>query len=367
MHIAKKVRLITLVALLDLLLIGCLKIQAQTVTKTDYRRAERFLPQNIHKLVFRSNVQPHWASDSPVFWYRVHTKKGEQYFLVDAKNQTKKPFFNQKKLAKKLSNALNKHIKPYDLPLHQLDWNHDKNTFRFRNKGHVWKVNLKTLQVSRIRKNKQANNRLSSTSPNGKWTVTRQNYNLFLTNNETGKETQLTEDGTKHFIYGAMLPWAWMKQVGPISKKSSPLRLDISWSQNSNMFYAPKLDLRKAKKMYLLQNVPKKGLRSRVFSYYRALPGDDSVATIHPFVFNVQSERKTPIQIKPYAQLTQGRWIWSGSNLYSIQRNRGYKSIALLKANTKTGKVDTLFHRSSKTYIDPLNFQFKFLPKTHEL
>jgi dipeptidyl aminopeptidase/acylaminoacyl peptidase len=119
--------------------------------------------------------------------------------------------------------------------------------------------------------------------------------------------------------------------------------------------------------MYLLQNVRKNSFRSEVWSYYRALPGQDSVAKIQPYVFHIKGNQKTAIHIPAYDQITQSRWVWSGTNLYGILRNRGYSSVALVRANTQSGKVDTLFYQTSDTYIDPLNNDYKFLPKTHEL
>ena len=191
-----------------------------------------------------------------------------------------------------------------------------------------------------------------------------------MINNETGKKTQLTNDGKKHFFFGARLPWTWKREVGPESKKREPLPLRISWSKDSRKFYAGKLDLRTAKKMYLLQNAPDGGFRSKVYSYYRALPGDVNVAKIKPFVFDVESKEQTPVDVQPYNQVSNGSWMWYGddsSKLYGIMRERGYGSVTLLETDAATGKVDTVFHRTSDTYIDPLNSGFEFLPKTDEL
>jgi len=293
-----------------LISVGQLKAQLQSVTKKDYQRAEKFLYRNVGNLVFRMNVNPHWAEDAAVFWYRVHTRKGEEYFMVNAQDRTKKPFFDQNKLAENLSKVLGKKIDPYDLPLKHLDWNRNEHSFQFQDEDVTWKVDLKTLKISKVQsKSHDSSDLLSSTSPNGKWTVERNDYDLFLIDNDTGKRTQLTKDGKKLFFYGARLPWAWEREVGPVSKERKPLPLRISWSKDSEKFYAGKLDLRTAKKMYLLQNAPDDGFRSKVYSYYRALPGDVNVAKIQPFVFDVESKEKTAIDVLPYDQVSNGSWI----------------------------------------------------------
>lgn len=345
-------------------------LHAQTVTKEDYQRAEQFLYQNVGDLVFRANVNPSWAHEAPIFWYRVDTRRGEEYFYVDAAEQTKRPFFNHEKLAENLSEVLGEPVDPYDLPIGYLDWNREENYFRFRHDDRHWQVDLESLEVQQVEEEQDEGGRLRSTSPDGRWTVTRKNYDLYLKNNESGKVSRLTDDGEALLQYGASLPWAWKTQVGPRHEEAEPLRLNINWSEDSKKFYAGKLDLRTAKKMYLLQNVPDSSFRAQVVSYYRALPGEDSVAQITPYVFDVQTKQQTAIQTGPYDQLGNGGWSWYGSGsgkLYAVHRERGYGSATLLEADASTGAVDTVFHERSETYVDPLNNEYEFLPETHEL
>jgi len=131
-----------------LLLLTAVRVQAQSVTRKDYQRADQFMYQNVGDLVFRVNVKPHWADDAPVFWYRLHTRKGEEYFVINADQRNKTHFFNQEKLAKNLSDVLGEKVDPYDLPLHNLDWNHADNIFRFQKDSTTWNVDLNTLAVT---------------------------------------------------------------------------------------------------------------------------------------------------------------------------------------------------------------------------
>src|SRR5699024_11642398 len=128
--------------------------------------------------------------------------------------------------------------------------------------------------------------------------------------------------------------------------------------------YTNKLELHKTQKLYLLKNVPEEGFRSQVFSYYRALPGEDSLAKAKPYIFDIESKSKIPIQVKPYDELPFGKLCKPNavgqSELYFICRERGYGSVSLLEINTETGQADTLFRQTSDTYIDPLKSDFKF-------
>lgn len=348
-------------------------VLGQSVIKADYQRAEQFLWSNAGDLVHRDNIDPHWAEDAPLFWYRVDTQRGKEFFLVDAEEGSKQPFFDQRELAQKLSEALDKQIAPYDLPFSDLDWNPDTNTFTFKQDDETWRVDLENLEVSAVKQEQEKANwrdqRLLSESPNGKWTVTRKNYNLWIKNNETAEKQQLTKDGTKQFFYGASQPWALKKQEGPVEKDRPPFRLNVSWSKDSKKMFAHKLDLRQARLMYLLQNVPENSFRAQVFSYYRALPGEDSVAKQVPYVFDIESKTRTRIQAGPYDDLISGSWHWFGDGsetLYMIMRERGYGSATLLRADAKTGAVDTVFTEVSDTYVDPGKSESEYLPETDE-
>src|SRR5699024_11025049 len=144
---------------------------------------------------------------------------------------------------------------------------------------------------NKVKDQKDNSSRLSSESPDGKWTVTRKKYNLWLKNNQTGRKYQLTKDGEKNQVYGASLPWASTRKILPKpAKESEPLPLNVVWSENSKKLYTNKLDLHKTQKLYLLKNVPEEGFRSQVFSYYRALPGEDSLAKAKPYIFDIESK-----------------------------------------------------------------------------
>ncbi len=351
---------------------GITAIQAQTVTDDDYRRAEQFLYSNEDTLVYRANVNPQWAEEEPLFWYRVNTRKGKEFFLVNAESQTKEPLFDHRKLAENISAALDTTVKSYDLPFNYVEWDHAENIFTFEEDDKEWKVDLGTLEISEVEKEDDADWRAQSQlseSPDGKWTVTREDYNLLLKNNDTGEEHQLTDDGNEKEIYGASLPWAWKKQEGPAEKERESLRLNVSWSEDSKKLFAHKLDIRKARLMYLLQHVPDDDFRARSISYYRALPGEDSVAKQEPYVFDIENKSNTRIKAGPYDDLIAGNWNWydEGSDrLHLIIWERGFGSATLLRADAQTGNVDTVFTEISDTYVDRGKSESIYLPETDE-
>jgi dipeptidyl aminopeptidase/acylaminoacyl peptidase len=86
----------------------------------NYALEERFLPDQISKLVFDLAVTPHWFSESDRFWYSYQTTEGTRYYIVDPVKKSKAPLWDNAKVAAALSTLTNF---PYDaqhLPIKRL-------------------------------------------------------------------------------------------------------------------------------------------------------------------------------------------------------------------------------------------------------
>src|SRR5882762_8738695 len=86
----------------------------------NYALEERFLPDQVSKLVFDLAVTPHWFSESDRFWYSYQTTEGTRYYMVDPVKKSKTPLWDNAKVAAALSTLTNF---PYDaqhLPIKRL-------------------------------------------------------------------------------------------------------------------------------------------------------------------------------------------------------------------------------------------------------
>ncbi|MFZ3245514.1 MAG: DPP IV N-terminal domain-containing protein [Candidatus Acidiferrales bacterium] len=86
----------------------------------NYTLAARFVPSEVSKLVFDTDVTPHWFELSDRFWYSYETPEGVHYWVVDPLRRLKTPLFDNAKLAAELSTLTNF---PYDaqhLPIKNL-------------------------------------------------------------------------------------------------------------------------------------------------------------------------------------------------------------------------------------------------------
>jgi hypothetical protein len=86
----------------------------------NYALEERFLPDQVSKLVFDLAVTPHWFSESDRFWYSYQTTEGTRYYIVDPVRKSKTSLWDNAKVAGALSTLTNF---PYDaqhLPIKRL-------------------------------------------------------------------------------------------------------------------------------------------------------------------------------------------------------------------------------------------------------
>jgi dipeptidyl aminopeptidase/acylaminoacyl peptidase len=79
--------------------------------KANYDLASRWTPAKVGKLVFDTAVQPHWLSTGERFWYSYETSQGRKWTIVDPLTRSKKPLFDNAKMAAQLTRIL---LSPYD-------------------------------------------------------------------------------------------------------------------------------------------------------------------------------------------------------------------------------------------------------------
>lgn len=79
--------------------------------KANYDLAARWTPAKVGKLVFDTAVTPHWLASGDRFWYSYETSQGKKWVLVDPDAKSKKPLFDNAKMAAQLTRIL---LSPYD-------------------------------------------------------------------------------------------------------------------------------------------------------------------------------------------------------------------------------------------------------------
>jgi dipeptidyl-peptidase 4 len=296
--------------------------QPRAVTGAEYAHAERFLTYNTTPLVLRSGVRPIWLPDDR-FWYRINIESGSVAVLIDPAKGTRAVC---------------------DLPACR-----DRSSASGRGgQG-------------------RATPRVDAPSPDGTRTVFIRDWNLWVRDAASGKETQLTKDGVKDFGY-ATDNAGWTRSDRPI----------LVWSPDSKKIATFQQDQRNVGDMYLVDT---KVGHPTLQAWKYPLPGDDVVTIIHRVVIAVDTGRVTRFKMGPDQHRStlcddlacRGDWgdvQWSadGSTVAFVSTSRDHKHEQLRIADAATGAVRDVLEEKAETFFESGNgrVNWRYLPASKE-
>ena len=332
---------------------------SQTILER-YQKAEQFLPKNSVKLTRNVSLQFNEVGGTKDFWYKLQTKNGEKYYYFNGENKSAEEAFDHDKLALSLAVFLEKEVNPDSLNLQWLTFKPKDNKIEFIYDRKFLQVDLTNYTTTKKTSEKRLPKNQSE-SPDKKWLVEVKDYNLILKNTETGEETQLTTDGVEKYEYATELSWYNLVDIS--QKDQYDPSIFVNWSSDSKKFMTYRLDRRKVGNLYLYQSLPDSGFRAKVWSYERALPGEDPITTEY-YIFDVDSKSKVRVDVEPFADFLSSvfpNWFRNNNELYFSRFRRGYKAIDLYRVNAETGETYLILTDSSKTMVESQLINCKWL------
>ena len=118
--------------------------------KGNWQLAEKFSPANLRSRVFTNSVNPHWLGQSDSLCYDWKDHNGSTFYLVVPTTKTKKPLFDQVKLASQLSDLSHHAHDPQNLPFNSITFSKDRKTFTFTADSSKWEWEVATEALKRI-------------------------------------------------------------------------------------------------------------------------------------------------------------------------------------------------------------------------
>ena len=351
-----------------LLLLSAAALEAQG-TRADYERAEQFLGLNSRLLVAGATVTPVWLPSSDRFWYRNNTGSGSEFVAYDPVTKARAPAFDHARLASALSIANDTAYEANKLPFQTFEFVENASGIKFE----VDSTRSFTCDLNRYvcsKSSKPEKKPLSDVrSPDGKRIAFIRNWNLFVRDVASGKETQLSTDGVLDFGYGT--PIGCCDQVTSVRQKREK-RPVIVWSADAKKIATYRADERNVKPLYLLETATG---RPVLHTYRYALPGDSVIPRIDVHVFDVESGQHVMSDRGPQDVVNtsccwlqtdtlwkDGRW-GSGSTdeFFYTQGQRDFKKFELIAVDTKTGKARKILEEKEPTFVE-LNLNSGGLP-----
>lgn len=314
----------------------------------DYERADSYRSK-LKNLVYNAVDRPNWIKESNRFWYRVHTRRGDMFFLVDAEKKTKKPVFDHKKLVQDLAKATGKKVKPDSLPFRTIKFVKNTQVVSFKAYGYRWTYDLKTKRLKKGEEAEESDRPRRSEevkSPDKKWLAFIRDYNLFVRSVETAEEYRLSRDGTEDNYYERI---AW----SPDSKKIAVFQFKRGLEST----------------VHLIESSPKDQFLARLRSRTYQLPGD--VLDIpRPCILFVENKQpvKVDLVLNP-APWGMRRPIWNKNSKDFIFRyqERGEKLARIYFINARTGAVRMILEEKADTFIDRFNTYLEYASSTDEV
>ncbi len=345
--------------------------QGGVLTAADYTHAESRLSYGTEPFVDNSMGRPSWLPGDR-FWYRVLTAQGSEFILVNPVKGTRSVAFDHQRLAVALSVATGKKVDAFKLPFQTFTFSADDKSISFQADGKGYSCDLAgntcavdTTAKGRMRRQAGMNEELS---PDGKKAVFIKDYNLWVRDVATGKQTQLTTDGIKDFGYATdNAGWAHSD------------RAILRWSPDSRKIATFQQDQRNVSDMYLVStNVGKPVLRTWKYP----LPGDAVIPTIQRVIINVDTPQVIRLQVPadPH-RATLSDNISSGGNFDDVDWNEDASTLAFVStsrdhkqekfriADAATGAVREVFEETVPTQYESGRgtIDWRYLDKTKEI
>lgn len=322
---------------------SCISLWAQG-TVEDYNRAYALREKYNAKHVLYAGVVPHWVDQTSAFWYVRQTEKGKEYVKVDAASKKRTALFDQQKMASALTEKAGREINAYNLPLQNCRLNISLDTLRFQLDGKFWAYSIKNNRLldegaipsrGKERHWMEVDDEKEGspvTSPDGKWTAFIKNDNVYVREVATGKEKQLSQDGTLSNYYS----------------------LYIQWSPDSKSVVSCRIRPVEKRYVYYVESSPADQAQPKLHKQEYAKPGDELRFKV-PCIFEVESGRR----LIPSTELFSHQYELSGpmwnadSKAITFEYNeRGHKVYRVLEMSAVDGSVRTLIEEKEEKYVN---------------
>lgn len=313
-------------------------------TLEDYNRAYSLRQKFSGYQVYHSDVNPHWVTGTSSFWYLQRTPQGNEYLLVDADRQIRRPLFVRDSLAVQLQQSLGRRVDARNLPLDKGNLEASLDVFRFVCDGYNWRYEIAANRLTREGKvppRGKGRHWMETddekgwgpvTSPDGKYEAYIKNDNIFVRDKASGRERQLSQDGTLSNYYSSY----------------------IQWSPDSRKVLSCRIRPVQKRYVYYVESSPRDQLQPKLHQQEYAKPGDELPFKV-PCIFHVETGQRCIPETSLFAHqysLSYLRWDADSKSVTFEYNERGHKTYRVLELSAEDGKVRTLIEEKEEKYVN---------------
>ena len=389
----------SLLTFLVLVISGILSWGQQTpVTTANYDLAARFSPKRVNNMVFSTTISPNWFKNSDKFWYTYQTPQGTYYYVVDPVANTKKPIFDNARMAALLTEAVKDPFDAQHIPIRrfQLEDNDRKFTFEIQStvevevtdektgkpkkekKVHGFEIDVQSGRITEVPdyKTPKTYPTWGSVSPDKKYVVFSRNFNFYYMSmadfekakindkDSTIVEHRLTTEGTQGFPLGSGNGDFYATD----EEKNNRSRANITWSPDSKSFAFIRTDVSKVKDLWVIDVLAEPRPKLERYDYH--MPGEAEAPQSYLYLFDMENKKLRSIdasafkdqtlriQSRPvtkaerYEETRSSVWLGDVNKFYLLRTSRDIKRVDLCLVNLNDDTVKPLIEERLNTYVE---------------
>jgi len=314
-----------------------------------YNRYEEFKEQTSNK-VLHGYFKPIWFGNSSTFWYSIETEKGEKYYAVLADKKKKTELIDINKLISELAKTSQENVTRDAVENIQPAENLKECTFIFNH--NIWQCSLPEYKISIKEPFKERPRREWSMaqpdelgnkpveSPDGNSTAFIRDYNLFVKDNKTEEESQLSYDGGIGLYYSSYIQWS------PDSKKIMTCLYQEAPKHLINY----------------IESSPEDQLQPEYSSIEYYKPGD-ALPQYYPCIFDVDQKNMVASSrelIPNQFDISRIQWRKTSKSLSFEYNQRGHQVYQVIEMNAETGECRPVINETQATFIDYSSKRYRF-------
>lgn len=351
-------------------------VHGDSAPSTTIERAEALLPGVAGRLALNEDLRVHWAMDGNSLWYRRETASGHEYVRIALPDGKREPLFDHARFAAVLGKVAGRRIGPAALALDESSLDLEQRTVQTTVDGVRFGCSWGEHECSAVHPFDVA--AATSRSPDGRFDLIRDGYDLRLEDRSRGRSTSLTVDGSAEQYYGASV---FLERDGALQLDQKP---PVAWSPDSRRAATIRLNVAGVGRTSVLQaEVSPDSPRPRAISFHFPMLGDAKLPMAELVLVDahgaslqlIASEpwpvpSAAPFSEEPDASL--GWWSADASTFSWLQVGRGNHTVSLWTVDAETGTARKVLSESSQTrvgaqqgFIDPRNT--RTLPETQEV
>lgn len=327
-------------------------ISIAQVNADDYKRADDLVTLTSDK-VFYGSVRPSWIGNTGSFFYENFTPDGTEYIITNPVSKTRKNAFDQKKFAAAFQSATGSKAEPGKLPIRNIIFSDNMNSFAFIWDNYNWICHLKDYGI--VKRDKVTprgssgpidwsfRDELSNDpviSPDKKWTAFIRNFNVWIRSADDNKEYQLSFDGGTGEYYSSFMKWS------PDSRKIVSCR--VKPAEKHIIHY--------------IESSPSDQLQPKHYSCEYPKPGD-ALPQFYPQLFDIEAKKQIKVDdslLSNQYSINNISWSKSGKYFTFEYNKRGHQLYEVIRVDSETGSSQVVINETSNTFFDYSSKKYRY-------